>query len=263
MTIAALMLSGLSSYDRARVCCETWLKDFDWYQIHSFAPDPLGTLPITEVGDREGPRSCFLKRIMGLAMARIAADFNHGGTQWFFCCSDDNWVWRESLEKALWIHSWDKDDPEKWNPKRPIFVGGHTNELCIADGTLVRYPSGGAGYALNRAALNLIVLNMPIIHHEWMKRSNNDDVEDAFIGWACEKLGIPYCETPGFFGCNPGRPSIGVAERRCERQCVAIENPISFHYITAEQMRLFHAEQITPGTALESPVSAPADSVNS
>lgn len=233
MTIAALMLSGLSSYDRARACVESWLPTFDWWHIHSYAPDPQGTLPITKVGTREGPRSCFLKRIMGMAMARTYADFNFLDqrlrTDWFHFCSDDNYVWRQNLEDVLIKH-----DPEAWS-----LIGGHTNVLKIADGTMVRYPSGGGGYSLSRAALDHFVLNMPAIYEEWIKASNNDDIEDAFIGWACARLGIPYYETPGFYGCNPGLP--GIERRACERGCVAIEKPISFHYMTADQMRTLHA----------------------
>lgn len=237
MKIAALMLSGLSSYDRAKAACETWLTDFEWFQIHSFAP--AHDLPITRVGTREGPRSCFEKRLMGLEQVRESEPHSF---DWYLCCSDDNWIWRENLERCFWIHSWDKADNTKWKTSMPLLVGGHSNTLRIADGTVVTYPSGGAGYCLNRPALDLMVGNLGRLRKVWAVKSNNDDIEDAFMGWAAAELGIPYLETPGFYGCNPGLP--GIERRACERGCVAIERPISFHYITADQMRALRATHL-------------------
>lgn len=220
MTIAALMLSGLSSYDRARVACDTWGKDFEILEVHSFATET--DLPLRICGIREGPRSCFLKRLCGLPQALVAWP----EADWFLCGSDDAYFWRENLERVL-----AKIDSTKW-----VLVGGHTNKLRIANGTIVTYPSGGAGYVLSRPALDLIVCCMR--HHDlvgqWNAASNGDDVEDAFIGFSAEKLNIPYLETPGFFGCNP---LLG----NCERGCVMPEKPISIHYATVEQMRSIRA----------------------
>lgn len=220
------MLSGLSSYERARAAVETWGKDFDILEVHSFTP--CDDLPLRIVGTREGPRSCFEKRLDGLKLVASLPE----QADWYLACSDDNYVWRENLEDVL------------WPGVAPVLVGGHTNQLRIHDGTAVTYPSGGAGYCLNQSALELVVKSLPDLRAEWSRGSNNDDTEDIFIGWAAARLSIPYFETPGFYGCNPGRPEIGVEERRCERQCVAIENPISFHYVTVEQMRMFHAESL-------------------
>lgn len=228
MTIAALMLSGLSSYERAKAACETWGRDFAALQIHSFSPSPdeeFNAL-IKRVGLREGPRSCFEKRLNGLVEAHDMIR-----TDWYLCASDDCFVWKENLEWCL--DCWEKYLPPgdlKWNPKRPMLVGGHTNKLRIADGTIVTYPSGGAGYVLNRAALSLVVGNLGRLRAVWAVKSNNDDIEDAFMGWACQELKIPYLETPGFYGCNPLKGG-------CERGCVMIERPISIHYCTGEQMR--------------------------
>jgi hypothetical protein len=228
MTIAALMLSGLSSYARAKVACQTWGRDFDILEVHSFTA--CDDLPIVRVGRREGPRSCFDKRLDGLvAQSEQRAD-------WYLCCSDDNYVWRTNLEAAL-----RQFDSSRWQ-----IIGGHSGKLKIADGTTVIYPSGGAGYVMSWAALDLILCAMR--HHDlvgqWNASSNNDDVEDVFIGWAADQLSIPFVELAGFYGCNP-------MDAKCHTLEQAMQQPpLSFHYVSGDQMRLLHsARNIHPPTA--------------
>jgi len=214
MKIAALMLSGLSSYDRARVCVETWLQDFDYFQIHSFTPC-AGLPNLWLTGEREGPRSCFKKRLNGLD----AALHTEMDADWYLCCSDDNYVWRENLEAALQVYE---------NVQYPLIVGGHAFDLRIADGTRVHYPSGGGGYVLNQRALEDLVANLEHLLKRWAVASNNDDIEDVFMGWACKMLKIPFVEVPQFFGCNPMDGSCHTLDQ--------VMKPITFHYVKAEQM---------------------------
>src|SRR5262245_46535881 len=104
MKIAALMLTGADFYEgRTKACFETWLPKFDAFQIHSFAPCDF--LPITTVGNSEGPGSCFDKRLDGLKVAPDA--------DWYLCCSCDNYIWADNLRAAL----------EKIPTDKPAIVG--------------------------------------------------------------------------------------------------------------------------------------------
>lgn len=216
------MLSGEAFYEtRAKACFETWLPTFDSFQIHSFAPCDF--LPITQAGEREGEGSCFLKRIMGLAMAPVA--------DWFLCCSDDNYVWADNLRAALADLPTDK----------PAIVGafvlnprtGEKNSFVLPDGSTVFFPSGGAGYCLNRAALDAVVMNMPTLFNDWRELSNGNESEDVFIGWAASKLGFETIDNPAF---HPSNPEHGRGLN------VPAGKVISLHWCAADLIRELHAK---------------------
>jgi glycosyltransferase involved in cell wall biosynthesis len=217
MKIAALMLSGSDFYaTRAKACFETWLQGFDAFQIHSF--EPCDFLPITQVGSRDGEGSCFDKRMGGLKAAPDA--------DWFLCCSDDNYVWADNLRAALSQVPTDK----------PAIVGafvlnpqdGTKLSATLASGSQVFFPSGGAGYCLNKAALDLIVLNMPTLQSEW---GSNPEGEDVFIGWAADKLEIEKIDNPAF---HPSNPEQGRGLN------VPADKVISLHWLTENQIRALH-----------------------
>lgn len=207
------MLSGEAFYEtRARACFETWLPSFDSFQIHSFAPCEF--LPITKVGTREGEGSCFDKRYDGLKAAPDA--------DWYFCCSDDNYVWADNLRAELAGHPTDA----------PVIVGsacGYT--FAMPDGSLLPFPSGGAGYCLNRPAREAIIKNFDSLREEWGRLSGGKFLEDVFIGWASVLLGFKHIESKALSPSNP--------ERGCAFE-VEPEKLISLHHLDADKIRELH-----------------------
>jgi hypothetical protein len=217
MKIAGLMTTGEAYYaDRARACFETWLPEFDGFQIHSFAPCDF--LPITWVGIREGYRSCWDKRHDGFrATLKAFPDFD-----WFCFFGCDNYVWVDRLRALL----------ADVNPRhgRPTLVGAEPKfKFTLHNGWRGTYPSGGAGYCLNRPALRMIVSDLEPLRARWAGASNNDDTEDIFMGWTVDRLRIPFLAYPQFHPGNPGPAFPGFS------------SAVSYHYVMPDEVREIHA----------------------
>lgn len=217
MKITALMLTGESFYaTTALASYETWLKDFDAFQIYSFAP--CSFLPITRVGSGEGKWSCFDKRHQGLFVTwRTLAE-----SDWFCFCSCDAYFWIKNLRDAL------KDVHEL---SGPVLLGGPHFQNDAADGTPVSYPPGGAGYCLNRLALSMLLHRLRDLRAQWKVKSNDWRAADVFMGWAASVLGFNYIEHPGFHQENPMH---GIWPYQ-----TTTEKAISYHHLSAEEIRAF------------------------
>lgn len=205
------MITGSVFYERAKVCLDTWLSIFDAFQIHSYTPCDF--LQITHAGTREGIGSCFDKRFDGLKTAPDA--------DWYFCCSCDNYVWAENLRAALMGLPTD----------RPVIVGYPGYTFAMPDKSLIPFPSGGAGYCLNRMARWILTARMPGLRAEWGLISNGQFIEDVFIGWASAKLGFEIIENKALHPSNPGS-GYGLE--------VDPEKVISLHQLDANQIRQLH-----------------------
>lgn len=167
------------------------------------------------MGVREGPGSCWEKRLGGLnAISEIGSD-------WVACFSDDNYVFVDNLYACL----------SRLDPNEPLLVGGHSGTYRIKEDEIT-YPSGGAGYCLSRGAIR----NIPLIGRcalEW-ERSGGPKFEDVFIGGIAKSFGIRYIETPGFYGCNP------LTTTDCHPGVDLASKPISLHYVNERQMLDLH-----------------------
>lgn len=216
MKIAGLMTTGEVYYaDRARACYETWLPEFDGFQIHSFAPCDF--LPITQVGIREGYRSCWDKRHDGFRAALAAfPDF-----EWFCFFGCDNYVWVDRLRALL--------ADVNTRHGQPTLVGARPKfNFKLFNGTTGTYPSGGAGYCLNRSALKMIVAELEPLRARWRSASNNDNTEDIFMGWAVERLRIQFLAYPQFHPGNPGPTAPG------------FNTAVTYHYVMPDEVRRLH-----------------------
>lgn len=223
MHITACILTGKSSHDRAWVANLTWASEFrDWGHDALFhGTDPCAFLDVERAGTLEGPGSCWEKRHNGLSDASVI------GSDWLACFSDDNYVFVQNLIDAL--------DGLARAPHEPLLVGGHSGEYRLGDARFI-YPSGGAGYCLNRAATQILYVDAQEGHlreNKW-KAIGGPQFEDVFIGWACKELGIRYVEMPGFYGCNP------LTTKTCHPDVAPGSKPISFHYVNEAQMLDLH-----------------------
>ena len=219
--IVTSLQTGLAYYPRAKVCTETWLNnDLSPYYIHSSTP--CDYLPITIVpGAGEGYPSATPKRLGGLK--QMISD--HPDAEWFYQASCDNYVFTKRLMALL---------DELGTTSEPMYVGGDVCGHLSVGSQRLTYASGGATYLLNNAAAHLLAPELDTL----MSQLPEHPFEDALVGWKLQALGVkPTLYSDKFYGCNPFRGHCGnhgAAPRK------GIVNPISFHYLSADEIQRVH-----------------------
>ncbi len=161
--------------------------------------------------------SAVRKAVNGL---RDIAPVRFPETDWIFMCDDDTLVYVAYLEEFLSFQ----------DPNRNVCFG----QLLQLSPELpeFRYPSGGAGYALSRAACALL---RPLLSDCKMLTWS-----DVTIGLCLMQLGTELIDLPGLHLCPPNQ----IDPKRVLRNIGHNRtHPLTFHWIQPEEMvRLYELQ---------------------
>ena len=168
--------------------------------------------------------------------------------EWFFVCGTDTYVIVENLRQLLNSDAIKRDTTKG----RGLYLGRRFLEPNVG-GAL--FNSGGAGYALNRAALKLLMKSFP---EEYCGPKLRASWEDVMISKCLKEQGIVARDTRDrmdeerFHPFGPGKMVEGlypqwlrdytkqfVDDKHNGLKCCSASS-ISFHYVSRHEMVKFH-----------------------
>ena len=155
---------------------------------------------------------------------RKLADSEYGA-EWMFFCDDDTYVKVHLLEDYV------KTVTEKYGSNHISLWGINLQGQYEFERSL-SYPSGGAGYLVNRSTLQKIVP-----HLDSVERSKPDSWGDVMLGFAMQKAGVNIIDDNVFYDLD------FMDEWREWQWSRGKHNStpaITYHYMTPEKMLAFY-----------------------
>ena len=266
--VAVGVFTGVDYYHRAKAIKETWGSYFENIFYHGFTPD--SSLPITQVPitgpHTEDYQSALYKEILGLKQMFDECS----NVEWYFSCGCDTYAHPRNLVETL----------SRFPSDQPLLIGGHCGEIRRRNHlrnvkrpsllnylryfpSRLRYPSGGAGFALSRTLLEQIrpYLDDLIKWWEmtWKAGAPLSFAADVCVTYGVHRFaGVRVTETKGFYALHwiryvssaqlarPGILSPDLQKRFGNQvgdhstTSPLVDRPISFHYLEPDDMVAVH-----------------------
>lgn len=210
--------------ERLDMAQRTWFKSTSpALQLATFGSAPGVTFPDASPRADANTRLAFVAALSTFPSAKYFAKFD-----------DDAYVYTKRLLQTI----------EAVNQSHPMYWGYPLNSYGIT------FASGGAGYILNRAAVQLLS----------SCRQDLSDYEDAALAQCLESRGVSLTPQPGLHPHNPWQmlkwdlgehPSDHVYRKEPVEGYL---HPLSYHYMSPEEMLRMHDEFNVHGSSVHSPI---------
>ncbi|CAF3921493.1 unnamed protein product [Rotaria sp. Silwood2] len=221
--IVFIIYTGATFYQtRALATRDTWLSRVTHKYFFSSTPYP--SLPVTVI---EGAGENYLSNMKKLYEGLKIAYKEHNQTaKFYFLAGCDTFVNVPHLLKRL----------DEFNHTKALVIGGHPfghhcfrkkNQIMVG----VQYPSGGAGFFLSAALMEMMYPKIdPFFHDEWP--SEKFPYNDVAVNCLAASLGVQASFVPGFWAFTPQE----TVKRDGIKHLHADPEPNTFHYVPPTSM---------------------------
>ena len=177
MNIGAYLITTKRQHDRCELIKKTWgSKMLDSDELYFFTDTEGPSENYIKVTDNTKYSSHGIKQIECFLFAK-----KQNNIDWFFIGSDDNYVFVNTL----------KDFCSKQDSSKPFLFGAFAN--TFGNDPSLYYPLGGAGYILNKKAIDLFVEENPKMLENYKKGLGKDSKcnwVDVYIGYLLKESKI-------------------------------------------------------------------------
>lgn len=181
--VLCMVYTHSERHDRVRAIAETYGPRCDGFFAASNLTDrSIGAVHLLH----EGPELYSNMWLKVRAMFEYAYDHYLQDFDFFIIGGDDYYVIAENLKYLVSTGNW----KGPWNQSQPLFLGG---SLISMPYTRKRYCGGGAGYTINRLALQLLIEKLWRHPSCWPHHQASD--EDRIVASCFDEVGLKCMDT--------------------------------------------------------------------